>query len=456
MNINKSFHILVVDDEVEYQTVFSLILKESGYRVSCCSSAVEAMHCIKNNEINLVLTDFKMPDIDGLELIRMVKSYDAEIDIIIATAFGSIESAVEAMKYGAAGYFVKSNDPETLLIDINRIAEIRKLKQSNEILKQQVSSPEIFLDTKNEQVKKILKICQKAADSNINVLLLGESGVGKEIFAQFIHRLSTRRENHFIPVNCQVFSEGTIESELFGHEKGAFTGATNKRIGRFEEANYGTIFLDEIGDLPLATQGKLLRVLETWNIERVGSNKSIDLDLRLISATNKNLEKEIVKGSFREDFLYRINTLTITIPPLRQRKEDLGKLISFFLDKIQKDQKKKIIKIEDEVQNFLFEYNYPGNIRELKNILERLVALSEGGVIRAKDILFPLQCEAQEMKPQKIVTQTLRAARSDFEADYIARAMKKYEANVSKTADFLGITKRQLWNKIAEYGLKNE
>ncbi|WP_206458435.1 sigma-54-dependent transcriptional regulator [Anaerovorax sp. IOR16] len=455
MNINKSFHILVVDDEVEYQTVFSLILRENGYRVSCCSNALTAMDYIKNNEINLVLTDLKMPNIDGLELIQMVKNYDPEIDIMIATAYGSIESAVEAMKHGAIGYFVKSSDSEALLIDINRITEIRTLKKSNEILRQQASSPEIFIDTKNEEVKKVLEVCKKAADSNINVLLLGESGVGKEIFAQFIHRLSNRSDNHFIPVNCQVFSEGMIESELFGHEKGAFTGATSKRIGRFEEANYGTIFLDEIGDLPIATQGKLLRVLETWKIERVGSNKSIDLNLRLISATNKNLEEEIQKGNFREDFLYRINTLTITIPPLRQRKEDLERLISFFLEKIQREQKKKIINIEEGVRNFLMQYDYPGNIRELKNILERLVALSEGGTIRAKDLLPPLQQETQGTKQQAALTQTLRDARSEFEADYIARALKKYDSNISKTAVFLGITKRQLWNKISEYNLKN-
>ena len=330
---NKDYRILIVDDEIEYQRVFSFILKKKGYTVSTCSGGKEALRFLEENEVDLVMTDLKMPEMDGIELVKKVKEKYSDIDIHVLTAFGTIETAVSAMKYGANGYSVKSSDPEALLAEIDRMAKLKMLEKENRYLAES-SDNEKYLKTENREFREVLDICRKAAESDINVLILGESGVGKEVLARYIHEQSRRKKNHFIPVNCQVFGEGTLESELFGHEKGAFTGAAEKRIGRFEASNGGTLFLDEIGDIPMSLQGKILRVLENKEIERVGSNKAIDLDFRLISATNKNIEEEIKEGIFREDLLYRINTLTVTIPPLRERKEDLPKLIEFFVRKI--------------------------------------------------------------------------------------------------------------------------
>lgn len=256
-----------------------------------------------------------------------------------------------------------------------------------------------------------------------------------------------------MPINCQSLPESVIESELFGHEKGSFTGAVAKRVGKFEEANFGTLFLDEIGDLPLGMQGKLLRVLESRKIERIGSNKSIDLDVRLICATNKSLEEEIAAGKFREDLLYRINTLTLIIPPIRQRKGDLEGLIEFFIRKTEAEQKKKIEHIDGQVMSMLLGYDYPGNVRELKNIIERMVALSDGGRITMNDLQQPL-CGKLPKEPLFMGEQkALKEARADFEKYYIERALKSTEGNVTKCAVILGITSRQLWNKLGEYGI---
>ena len=321
---NKDFHILVVDDEIEYQRAFSLILSRQGFHVLTCSDGQTALEMLAENEIDLVMTDLKMPGMDGLTLIQKVKEAYPSIELMIITAFGSIESAVQAMKYGATGYFIKSSDPESLLLDINRMVRIKSLEKSNQIFQQQQNEDtDLFLDSKTPAFLEVLETCQKAASSGINVLLLGESGVGKEVFANYIHRLSDRSHHHLIPVNCQVFGEGTIESELFGHEKGSFTGAVGRRIGRFEEANHGTLFLDEIGDLPLSVQGKLLRTLETRTIERVGSNRPIELNLRLICATNKDLQKEIAD---LKDFVARNKARVATRNMAMSRQKKLDKM----------------------------------------------------------------------------------------------------------------------------------
>lgn len=482
----KNYRILVVDDEVEYQRVFSYILQKHGYTVLTCSSGKEALEVLKKNAIDLVMTDLKMPDMDGVELVRQVKLAYEETDVMVITAFGSIESAVEAMKYGASGYSIKNSEPEALLLDIERMAKIKILERENRfLLEERTLEGDMCLQSKNPAFQEVVETCRRVAASDINVLILGESGAGKEVIARYIHTLSARSGKHFIPVNCQVFAEGMLESELFGHEKGAFTGATEKRIGRFEIANQGTLFLDEIGDIPLNLQGKLLRVLENKEIERVGSNQPIELDLRLISATNKNLEAEIAQGRFREDLLYRINTLTITVPPLRERKEDLPQLIEYFIRRIEKEQKKKILEIEPWTLEFLNTYDYPGNVRELKNILERMVALCEDGVLRSRGFALskagsgesgplvspeepkaagesgvvgaPEAARASAGPGQETGKETilpLRTARGAFEKEHIERALEATGGNVAAAASLLEITKRQLWNKISEYHIR--
>lgn len=451
MNSKAGYRILIVDDEPEYQKVVSLILDGAGYHTDACSNGREAIEFVRDHEVHLVITDLRMPEMDGEELIKELTGSSLDLDIIVMTAYGSIESAVDTIKYGAKDYFVKSNDLEELIIKVERLAKLKRLEEKSNILLKNQNSENMFLQSQNETFLKLLDLCDKTANTNINVLLLGESGVGKEVFANYIHSRGGRCKEPFVPINCQAYPEGVIESELFGHEKGAFTGAMAKRIGKFEEANFGTLFLDEICDLPLSLQGKLLRVLENKKIERIGSNKSIDLDVRLISATNKMPESEIASGRFREDLLYRINTLTMVIPPIRERKEDLPGLIDFFLRKIEMEQTKKIVKVEDSAMSVLLNYDYPGNVRELKNIIERMVALSEDGVVAAEDL--PVSLHVASGRRGVIVDQNLplREARTAFEKQYIEKALQESGGNVTRCAGNLGITPRQLWNKINEY-----
>lgn len=446
----KGYKILIVDDEVEYQKVLTLILSDLGYKIASCSNGMEALGYLDKNIVDLVLTDLKMPVMDGVELIKRIKEKNERIDVVVLTAYGSIESAVDSIKYGAKDYFVKSSDMDELVMKVDRLAKIRRLEKKSSILLDAQNQIELFIESKNEVYLDLLEMCKRAADSGISILLLGESGVGKEVIANYIHRLSKRRQEPFVPINCQAFPEGVIESELFGHEKGSFTGATDSRVGKFEQANLGTLFLDEIGDLPIMTQGKLLRAIESKKIERLGSNKSIDLDVRFISATNKDLSKAILEGGFREDLLYRINTLTLEIPPLRDRREDLPALIDFFIRKTETDQKKKVVKVEDEVMDFLLSYNYPGNIRELKNVIERMITLSRDGVITIKDMLMPIDCKPSN-QGSRIREKSLKKARDSFERNFIQEALTANKGNVTKTSEELKISTRQLWNKINQY-----
>lgn len=454
MKERRGYKLLIVDDEIEYQKVLSLILSDIGYTISTCSNGIEALDHLEKQAIDLVITDLKMPVMDGVELIKKIKEKHESIDVIVMTAFGSIETAVDSIKYGAIDYFVKSGDMKELVMKIDRLAKINRLERKSSFFSKNQNQEELFIESKNEDYINLLDMCKRAADTGINILLLGESGVGKEVIANYVHRLSKRRQEPFVPINCQVFPEGVIESELFGHEKGSFTGASEARIGKFEHANMGTLFLDEIGDLPIETQGKLLRAIESRKIERLGSNKSIDLDVRFISATNKDISKRIEEGKFREDLLYRINTLTLIIPPLRERREDIPALIQFFIRKIEMDQKKRIDKIDDEVMDFLLGYDYPGNIRELKNIIERMIALSKDGYIAKDDMLMQIDCKKEKESLNINYKQSLKDARSVFERDFISKALSLNDLNVTKTATKLGISTRQLWNKISQYSIE--
>lgn len=456
MDNKKNYNILIVDDEKEYSKVVSMILKDAGYSTDTCSNGEEAIEYIKKNEVSLIITDIRMPKMNGEELIVEVNKLGQDIDILVVTAYASIESAVNTIRNGATDYFVKSSNPEELLIKVDRICEMRHIKKKDEIIIKNQNLGDVFMESKNKEYRSILDICKRTADTNISVLLLGESGVGKEVVANYIHRISKRCKEPFIAVNCQEYPDGIVESELFGHEKGAFTGAIKSRIGKFEEANYGTLFLDEIGDVPLSTQGKLLRVLETKEIERIGSNKKMELDIRFIFATNRDLFLESEKGGFREDLLYRINALTLTIPALRDRKEDLPDLIDFFIKKISIDQKKKDILIDDRVINCLLEYDYPGNIRELKNIIERMIALSDGGKVNFNDAILPCPGRKKSKIENEKQEVDFKFAREQFEKEYIETLLLNNGGNVTKTAEVMKISVRQLWNKISKYQIKHK
>ncbi len=443
----KNYNILIVDDEIEYQRVLKFILEDLGYKVDTCSDGIEAIKFINKNIINLVLTDLKMPEMDGIELIKKIKKINEGIDIMVMTAFGSIETAVDAMKYGATDYYTKSEDMDELVTKVHRLSKLHRLENNNKVLIENQSESSFFLESKNKVFSEILEMCRRVADTDINILILGESGVGKEVIAKYIHNLSPRKMEPFVAVNCQVFPEGVIESELFGHEKGSFTGASEMRIGKFEQSNLGSLFLDEIGDLPISTQGKLLRAIESKKIERIGSNKEIDLDVRFISATNKDLFQLIEKNDFREDLFYRINTLVLNIPPIRDRKEDLPDLIDFFIDKVKKEQKKIDIRVNSEVKDELINYNYPGNIRELKNIIERMIALSKNGLVTKDELLIFNKCNKYEKNT------TFKEAKAKFEQEYIIEKLRENLGNVAKTATVLEMSERQVWNKIKDYGI---
>lgn len=449
-----NFKILVVDDEVQYQEVINMILQSEGYKTKVASSGEEALEILKKEEFHLVLTDLKMNGMDGIHLLEEIKNNYTNTYVMLITGFGTIKNAVEAMKKGAFGYFIKGNNPGELLREIEKV---KKECESTE--KVEKINNKFLLDTKNYNFRKILRIAKKAASADVNVLITGESGTGKEVMARFIYENSKRKNEKFVPVNCQAFSSGLLESELFGHEKGSFTGAFNKRIGRFEEAHGGTLFLDEVGEIDLNTQVKLLRVLENRTIEKIGSNKPIDVDFRLICATNKDFYEAIENKEFREDLFYRINTISIHLPSLKERKEDLPMLIDFFLKKSSAKYNKKIIKVEDDVMNHLLNYEYKGNIRELKNTLDRLVVLSENGIIRKEFVSANVQSniepdcgnfiKLEDIKPLKEIKQ-------EAEANYIKKVLERFNGNITKSAEYLEISRRQLFNKIVEYNVKED
>ena len=436
------FKILLVDDEKEYLDVIKLILESNQFKVQTANSGQDALKKLKKESFDLVITDLIMPNMTGLELLEKIKEDFSDTEVIIFTGYGSVQNAVDAMKKGAFSYFIKSHDPDELIIEIKKVAKLRRyIKRSAQ------KASDFVFETKNPGFRKVLDTIEKASKTDVSILLLGESGVGKEILAQYIHQLSPRNQEAFVPVNCHAFSESLLESELFGHEKGAFTGANEMRIGRFEAADYGTLFLDEIGDTTLNIQAKLLRSLESKAIERIGSNQLREIDFRLICATNRDLNTLIEQSEFREDLFYRVSTIAVTIPPLRERKEDLPALIQYFFDKVKNEMKKDIVHIEELVISRLLQYDYPGNIRELRNIIERLIVLSENGEILAEDLPEHFSGEPTE-------GETLRSYRDQAEKVFIIKTLEENKYNMTKSAEQLGISRRQLFNKVEKYKIE--
>lgn len=443
----RRYKILIVDDEAAYSKGLTKILEIEGYEIETALSAEEALKKIETSNYQLIITDLMMDGMNGIELLERIISNGKDSKVILMTAYATIATAVEAMKKGAISYFVKGNDPVELVTEIEKNYKLYLQKKLES--KQYNSNENAFLESENKEFKKIIDMAKKVANTPVNVLLLGESGVGKEVFANYIHMQSERKNKSFVAVNCHALSENILESELFGHSKGAFTGANEDRMGRFEAANMGTLFLDEIADMPLSTQIKLLRAIENRAIEKIGSNISTPIDFRLITATNKSIVKLISEGLFREDFYYRINTIIIEIPPLREHKEDIYNLTNHFIETSAKKMKKQINHIEPEVWDYLKEYDYPGNIRELKNIVDRLVVFSENGIISKDDLLIH-ELPYAEHEDDK----TLKAFRSAIEKKYIETVLEKNKFSMTKTANVLGITRRQLQNKVNEYNIQ--
>jgi len=454
MKINYS--ILIIDDEQTQREVLKGYLDKKGYRTFTASSGNEGISFAKEEQIDIILSDFKMPDKTGLEVLEEVKKINPEISFVLMTAYGTIENAVKAMRLGAYDYLTKPLDLDELELLLEKIIENKNLKSEVNLLKQQLQEKfkiDSFISS-SPKMQEVLSVASRAAESKATVLITGESGTGKEVLAKSIHYISQRKDNPFIAVNIPALPESLLESELFGHEKGAFTGADKFRTGRFELANKGTIFLDEIGDIPLNLQVKLLRVLQEHQIERLGSNESIDIDVRVIAATHQNLEQKIKDGTFREDLFYRLNVISIHIPPLRERKEDIAALIDHFIKKYSDENDKPKLEISKEAFDILMKYNYPGNVRELENIIERAVVLSRQNIITVNDIPQSVKGFKTEGDPILDEAKNLTEQVEALEKKLIYDALSKANGNQSLAGRMLGITERNLRYKMQKYGIK--
>lgn len=451
-----NFSILIVDDEDAQRSVLKGYLEKKGYRIFSASSGNEGIKTVQNNIIDIILSDFKMPDKTGLEVLEEVKKINPEISFVILTAYGTIENAVKAMRLGAFDYISKPVDLDELDLMIERIIENRNLKSENQILKNQLKEKfkiDSFI-SQSPKMEEVLSVASRAADSRATVLITGESGTGKEVLAKSIHFVSSRKDKPFVAVNIPALPETLLESELFGHEKGAFTGAEKSKKGRFELAHEGTIFLDEIGDIPINLQVKLLRVLQEHQIEKLGSTDTVNIDVRIIAATHQNLEQKIKDGSFREDLFYRLNIVSLNIPPLRERKEDILPLIEHFIEKYSKENGRENLSLSKETVDTLIKYNFPGNVRELENIIERAVVLSRGNTITVNDLPNVVKGFKAEKEIPANEETTLIEQVEELEKKLIFDALTKSNGNQSQAGRLLGLTERNLRYKMQKYGIK--
>ena len=457
--MNKNYSVLVVDDEPGMREFLEIMLTKEGYEVSIASNGEEAIEKIGKESFDLAIVDIQMPGINGIEVLRNTREKNYNTTIIMITAFASHESAIEAMKLGAYDYITKPFKIDEIKLVIKKSLDKNVLEKENTRLKKELDTKygfENFIGSSNS-IQQIFSLINRVSELNVNVLVSGESGTGKELVARAVHYSGSRKDGPFIPVNCGAIPETLIESEFFGHAKGAFTGATRDKKGLFEEANGGTIFLDEIGDLPIHLQVKLLRVLEEKKVRPLGKTESVSIDVRIISATNKNLEQEIMDNKFREDLFYRLNVIKVAMPPLRERKDDIPMLALHFLHKFATEMDKKITGISNEALEELEKYHYPGNIRELENIIARCVALETNEIIK-KDSLPKLNTEGDYID----LTDTLNAKDSidsvlgDVEKQIIENALKSSRGNKSETAKMLGITLRSLRYRLDKHRIYDE
>jgi len=446
--------ILVVDDEERIRQSLNGILKDEGYEVLEAKDGVQALKQIESDPPDLVLLDIWMSGMDGMEVLERIKGQTPNLPVIMISGHANIELAVKATKLGAYDFVEKPLSLEKVLLTVNNALSFSKLEQENRALRQQIqgkyeivgNSPEI------QHLQEQIKI---AAPTNGWVLITGENGTGKELVAREIHQLSLRADKPFVEVNCAAIPEELIESELFGHEKGSFTGALTKRRGKFDLANEGTIFLDEIADMSFKTQAKILRILQEQKFERVGGAEMIFVDVRVIAATNRNLQEEMQKGRFREDLYYRLNVIPLAVPPLRERKTDIPILVEHFIAEFCLENHKELKRISPEGMELLVSYSWPGNVRELKNVIERMVIMTRGGMIEAKDVPEPVR-EQRRAQPEFSFFEynLLKDARREFEKRFIMKKLLENEENISKTAEVIGIERSNLHRKIKSYNIE--
>lgn len=440
--------LLIIDDEPNLRNLLERIFLLEGYDVKSFASAGEGIDSIEHNNYCVALIDVILPDINGIELTKIIKDKSPDTAIIVMTAFASIKDGVEAIKNGAFDYLEKGKDEDEIILKVNQAAENAGLKFKVKQLQSRLEKNMSFntITGKSKIISEAIELAKKVADTNTAVLLLGETGTGKELFAQAIHETSSRKSKPFIAINCSAIPKDLQESELFGYVKGAFTGAVKDKKGLFEAANEGTVFLDEIGEMSIETQSKLLRVLETNTFTRVGDTNTTHTDVRVISATNKDLKSEIEKGNFKNDLYYRINTFSIYLPSLRERIDDLELLINSFIKNYNEKLKKHINSASPEFISVLKEYTFPGNIRELKNIIERAMILSKGNMLEAGD----LPEEITEIKP---LDELHSGSLKEIEKQHILKIYSENKHNKSVTAEKLGIGSVTLYRKLKEYGV---
>lgn len=456
--MNEKAHILVIDDEKNYLLVLQTLLEDEGYTVTAISDPETALAFLNESEVDVIVTDMKMPKVTGEDVLRTVKKEWPHIPVLIMTAFGSIESAVDVMKYGAFDYITKPFSNDELLLSIHNAAELSKAHQQYRLLQEAMADRYDMRQIvgSSKAIRDVLAMVTRAAPSRSTVLISGESGTGKELVARAIHCASPRKDKPFVSVNCRALNAGILESELFGHEKGSFTGAVALRRGRFEQASGGTLFLDEIGELSPDLQVKLLRVLQERKIERVGGNEEIEVDIRIVAASNKNLAELVERGQFRDDLYYRLNVVQIPLPPLRERREDIPLLVAHFAEKVAADNELPPKNFSASALNYLAGYEWPGNIRQLENVVESSIVLAPGQTIDVDDLPAEIRDEDSQFKSavdllpiQLDLADTLEK----IEAAVIRRALARASMVQVKAAELLGISKSLLQYKLKKYGI---
>lgn len=445
-------NILVVEDEDIQRTLLKDLLEKEGFEVSGAGNGNDAIRLFKEKTIDIVLLDFKLPDTDGLTLLKQFKGINPETEIIMITAYGSIENAVDALKSGASEYLTKPVDLDDLLFRIKKIEEKRHLIRENKVLKEVLQGrlKAINIIYTSDKMHEVVSLVARIAKTDSTCIILGESGVGKELVVDLIHELSERKDQPLVKVNCAAIPDNLLESELFGYEKGAFTGAFQRKIGKFELANNGTLFLDEIGDMPLLLQSKLLRVIQAREVERLGGLRPVKIDVRIVAATNMNLEEEVKKGAFREDLYYRLNVVSIRVPPLYERREDIPVLMDFFLKRYNDRHRKDIKGFTKESRDIMIKNDYPGNVRQLENIIERAVVLTRNEYISKDDL--PVMSAADE----SALSGGIKDVVGSMEKKMILEALAKEDWVQTKAASAIGISERMLRYKIKKYGIERD
>jgi two-component system nitrogen regulation response regulator NtrX len=453
--------ILVVDDEAEIRRSVRMILEYEGYDVTEASSGPEGLALIERETPDLVFLDIKMPGLDGLEALQRIRQTNESLPVVMISGHGTVSTAVEATKLGAFDFIEKPLASERVLVTIRNALDQTRLQNENRTLKRAAEARHQMVG-ESPALRQIWDAIKRASPTNATVLLLGESGVGKELVARSIHRNSLRSRERFVQVNCAAIPEELIESELFGHEKGSFTGATEKQIGKFEQADRGTIFLDEVGDMSAKTQAKVLRVLQEGEVERLGSAKTIKVDVRVIAATNKDLEQEIDKGTFREDLYFRLSVIPIRVPPLRDRREDVPALVRHFVDLFSRENNRKPQRFTQAALEYLQKARWKGNVRELRNTVERLLIMTPGDSIDVDDLRDVVRADArpaqgnQQEPNDKDRPGTLREFKESAERAFLVEKLRENAWNISKTAEVIGTPRSNLYKKLEQYAITQE